>query len=48
MTLGPQDSNLRDDEDREMLLTILAWVVERFKWHCHAYCLMDHHVYLLD
>ena len=28
-----------DDEDRETFLATLAWVVERFKWRCHAYCL---------
>jgi hypothetical protein len=39
MTLRPQDSDRRDDEDREMFLTTLAWVVEHFKWRCHAYCL---------
>ena len=26
----------RDDEDRETFLATLAWVVERFKWRCHA------------
>ena len=37
----------RDDEDREMFLATLAWVVERFRWRCHAYCLMDNHYHLL-
>ena len=37
----------RDDEDRETFLATLAWVVERFGWRCHAYCLMDNHVHLL-
>ncbi len=37
----------RDDEDREMFLATLAWVVERFGWRCHAYCLMDNHIHLL-
>ena len=36
-----------DDEDREAFLTTLAWVVERFGWICHAYCLMDNHFHLL-
>lgn len=36
-----------DDEDREAFLATLAWVVERFKWICHAYCLMDNHFHLL-
>jgi putative transposase len=37
----------RDDEDRDMFLATLAWVVGRFGWRCHAYCLMDKHVHLL-
>jgi putative transposase len=37
----------RDDEDRETFLATLAWVVERFGWRCHAYCLMDNHIHLL-
>ena len=37
----------RDDEDRELFLATLAWVVERFGWRCHAYCLMDNHIHLL-
>jgi putative transposase len=36
-----------DDEDRQAFLTTLAWVVERFGWICHAYCLMDNHFHLL-
>jgi REP element-mobilizing transposase RayT len=36
-----------DDEDRERFLSVLAWVVDRFKWLCHAYCLMDNHYHLL-
>ncbi len=30
-----------------MFLATLAWVVERFGWVCHAYCLMDNHFHLL-
>lgn len=37
----------RDEEDREIFLATLAWVVERFGWFCHAYCLMDNHYHLL-
>ena len=33
----------RNDEDRETFLATLAWVVERFGWICHSYCLMDNH-----
>ena len=36
-----------DDEDREVFLSTLAWVVERFGWICHAYCLMGNHFHLL-
>ena len=28
------------DGDRELFLEVLALVVERFGWICHAYCLM--------
>lgn len=35
------------DEDRRAFLATLAWVVERFGWICHAYCLMDQHFHLL-
>jgi REP element-mobilizing transposase RayT len=36
-----------NDEDRERFLETLAWVVGRFGWVCHAYCLMDNHFHLL-
>jgi len=36
-----------DDEDRQAFLATMAWVVERFGWICHAYCLMDNHFHLL-
>jgi len=35
------------DDDREMFLTVLAYVVERCGWSCHAYCLMDNHYHLM-
>ncbi|HET8606633.1 MAG TPA: transposase [Gaiellaceae bacterium] len=34
------------DADRELLLAILADVVERLGWICHAYCLMTNHYHL--
>ena len=37
----------RDEEDRTSFLVTLAWVVQRFGWICHAYCLMDNHYHLL-
>jgi len=36
-----------DDEDREEFLELVALVVERFNWLCHAYCLMTNHYHLL-
>jgi putative transposase len=36
-----------DDEDKGCFLSTLAWVVERFGWICHAYCLMDNHFHLI-
>jgi putative transposase len=35
------------DQDRTDFLFILALVVKRFNWLCHAYCLMDNHYHLL-
>lgn len=37
----------RDDADRERFLEVLAEVVARFGWICHAYCLMNNHYHLL-
>jgi REP element-mobilizing transposase RayT len=36
-----------DDEDRQRFLDVLAEVVERFNWICHAYCLMTNHYHLV-
>jgi putative transposase len=36
-----------DDTDREKFLGVLSEVVSRYKWLCHAYCLMDNHYHLL-
>ena len=36
-----------DDSDRDAFLSTLAWVVERFGWICHAYCLMGNHFHLM-
>lgn len=35
------------DADREAFLGILAGVIGRQNWLCHAYCLMDNHYHLL-
>lgn len=37
----------KDDFDRELFLTVLAQVTERFHWLCHAYCLMNNHYHLV-
>jgi REP element-mobilizing transposase RayT len=37
----------RDDVDRERFLDLLAGVVARFEWTCHAYCVMTTHYHLL-
>ena len=36
-----------DDKDRKIFLSLLWEVVEREKWICYAYCLMDNHYHLL-
>ncbi len=36
-----------DDEDRTLFLDVLASVIERSNWLCHAWCLMDNHYHLL-
>jgi putative transposase len=37
----------KDDGDRELFLTTLWQVSERFHWLCHAYCLMGNHYHLV-
>jgi len=36
-----------DDRDRGRFLDVLSTVVNRFNWHCHAYCLMGNHYHLV-
>lgn len=36
-----------DDRDRVQFFSLLAQVVDRYGWLCHAYCLMDNHYHLL-
>lgn len=36
-----------DDADRELFLGVLEYVVDRFGWKCHAYCLMTNHYHLM-
>jgi putative transposase len=35
------------DRDRRLFLELLADVIERFRWVCHAFCLMDTHYHLV-
>ena len=35
------------DPGRERFLEILGDVVDRYSWHCHAYCLLTNHYHLL-
>jgi len=37
----------KDDQDRRDFVVLLAAVVGRFRWLCHAYCLMGNHYHLL-
>jgi REP element-mobilizing transposase RayT len=36
-----------DDQDRERFLGVLAEVVQRYNWVCHAFCLMTDHYHLV-
>jgi putative transposase len=36
-----------NDADRELFLRTLSDVVSRYRWICHAYCLMPNHYHLL-
>ena len=36
-----------DDDDRRWFLRLFAKAVERYRWTCHAYCLMGNHFHLL-
>lgn len=37
-----------DDENPEAFLGVLAEMVERFNWICHAHCSMTNHYHLVD
>jgi len=37
----------QDDQDRKTFLNVLAEVVKKCNWYCHAYCLMGNHYHLL-
>ncbi len=42
-----QESIFDDDQDRRAFLHVLGDVVSRFRWRCHAYCLMGNHYHLM-
>ena len=37
----------RDDTDRQQFLSILGDCIQKYNWHCHAFCLMSNHYHLL-
>lgn len=40
-------SIFRGDRDRSVFLEVLEKVNQRYRWVCHAYCLMDNHYHLV-
>lgn len=42
-----QEHIYENDADREKFLAVLADVIKRYNWACHAYCLMGNHYHLL-
>lgn len=42
-----QESIVEDDQDRTAFLNVLGEVISRFRWSCHAYCLMGNHYHLM-
>jgi putative transposase len=42
-----QEAIFDDDQDRSAFLKILGEVISRFRWRCHAYCLMGNHYHLM-
>ena len=45
---GDRRENIyEDDEDRLKWLDILGHTCKRYKWRCHAYCLMDNHYHFV-
>ena len=37
----------RSEKDREYFLDLLGFIIERFNWLCHAWCLMNNHYHLI-
>jgi len=42
-----QEAIFDDDQDRRVFLKVLGEVVSRYRWRCHAYCLMGNHYHLM-
>ena len=42
-----QEAIFDDDQDRTAFLDILGHVISRYRWRCHAYCLMGNHHHLM-
>jgi REP element-mobilizing transposase RayT len=42
-----QEAIVEDDPDRTAFLNVLGEVISRFRWRCHAYCLMGNHYHLM-
>ena len=42
-----QEAIFEDDQDRTVFLNVLGEVISRFRWRCHAYCLMGNHYHLM-
>lgn len=38
---------VNSDQDRKNFLIIFGFVIKRYNWFCHAYCLMDNHYHLV-
>ncbi|MFQ5848424.1 MAG: transposase [Candidatus Methylomirabilales bacterium] len=42
-----RQSIFKDDQDRRRFLATLKRVTDRYRWLCHAYCLMNNHYHLV-
>jgi len=42
-----QEAIFEGDQDRTAFLNVLGEVISRFRWRCHAYCLMGNHYHLM-
>ncbi len=42
-----QRTIFEDDDDRGVFLELLARTIERYRWECHAFCLMGNHYHVV-